>query len=158
MLQELENCRFIRQYLPFDQKKRMVTYQLIDPFLHFCYHIQDKCKYQDENFWSNTLNTPLYNAWSGLAFEILCLNHVAQIDLIIDRADHRINLCEMKFSRGEYTMTKAEREKLEHRVDSFITHTKTRSSVLVTLISSAGLQQNVHSHIVNSQVTLKDLF
>ncbi len=185
MLQELENCRFIRQYQPFDDKKRMVSYQLTDPFLHFCHHIQDKCKYQDEHFWSNSLNSPLYNAWSGFAFEMLCLNHIpqikqalgiggiqtavyswrtpvstekgAQIDLVIDRADHRVNLCEMKFSRGEYVMTKAEREKLEHRVNAFISNTKTRSTVLVTLISCFGMQQNINSHIVNSQVSLKDL-
>lgn len=185
MLQELEDCRFIRQYQPFDDKKRMVSYQLIDPFLHFCYHIQDKCRYQDEHFWSNSLNSSLYNTWCGLSFEMLCLNHIpqikealgitgvqtavyswrtpssvsrgAQIDLIIDRADHRVNLCEMKFSRGEYVMTKAEREKLEHRVDAFVSCTNTRSSVLVTLISSFGIQENTNSHFINSQVTLKDL-
>jgi len=185
MLQELENCRFIRHYLPFDGKKRMVTYQLTDPFLHFCRMIQDKCNYQDEQFWSHSLNTPLYNAWSGFAFEMLCLNHVAQIkealgiggvqsavygwrtpstvekgaqiDLVIDRADHCVNLCEMKFCRGEYTMTKAEREKLEHRVDSFISSTGTKSSVRVTLITSHGMHKNANSSIVQSEVTLGDL-
>lgn len=186
MLQELENCRFIRQYLPFDDKKRTVLYQLIDPFLHFCYQVQDKCKYQDEHFWTNSINTPLYNAWCGLAFEMLCLNHIpqikvalqiggvqttvcswrspasaengAQIDLIIDRADHRINLCEMKFSRGEYVLTKLEREKLEHRIESFISYTKTTNSIALTLITSFGLQKNVHSNIVQNQLTLADLF
>ena len=186
MLQELENCRFIRQYLPFDDKKRMVSYQLTDPFLHFCYQVQDKCKYQDEHFWTNSQNSPMYYSWSGLAFEMLCLNHItqiknalgiagvqtvvyswrtptsavkgAQIDLIIDRADNRINLCEMKFSRGEYVMSKSEREKLEHRVESFISYTKTKSTVLVTLITSFGLQRNVHSSVVQNQLEMKDLF
>lgn len=186
MLQELENCRFIRQYQPFDDKKRMITYQLIDPFLHFCHQIQDRCRFQDEHFWSNSLNSPLYNAWSGLAFEMLCLNHItqikealgisgvqtavyswrtpsqaergAQIDLIIDRADHRVNLCELKYSIGEYVMTKAEREKLEHRVESFIAYTKTRSTILVTLITAFGMRQNLHSHVVNQQLKLTDLF
>lgn len=186
MLKELENCRFIRQYQPFDDRKRMLSYQLTDPFLHFCHHIQDRCKYQDEHFWTNSQNTPLYHAWSGLAFEMLCLNHLpqikaalgissvqtaayswrspkssasgAQIDLIIDRADHRINLCEMKYAIGEYALTKAEREKLEHRTESFIAHTKTHSTVLLTLITSFGLQPNVNSRIVHCQLSLKDLF
>jgi len=163
----------------------MVTYQLTDPFLHFCHKIQDKCNYQDEQFWSHSLNTPIYNAWSGFAFEMLCLNHVAQIkealgisgvqsavycwrtpstaekgaqiDLVIDRADHCVNLCEMKYCRTEYTMTKAEREKLEHRVDSFISSTGTKSSVRVTLISSHGMLRNANSSIVQSEVTLGDL-
>ena len=186
MLKELEECRFIRQYLPFDGKKRMVTYQLVDPFLHFCHHIQERCKYQDESFWSHSINTPLYHAWSGFAFEILCLNHVskikdalkisgvqtsvyswrtpktvekgAQIDLVIDRADRCVNLCEMKFCRGEYVMTKTEREKLEHRVDSFINGTGTKSSIRVTLITCEGVQKNANSFIVQNQVTLKDMF
>lgn len=186
MLQELENCRFIRQYLPFDNKKRMVSYQLTDPFLHFCYQVQDKCKYQDEHFWSNSLNSPLFNAWCGLAFEILCLNHIsqikgalkiggvqtavyswhtpvsvekgAQIDLVIDRADHQINLCEMKFSYGEYVINKAEREKLEHRVNSFLSYTKTKSSIILTIITSFGLQKNIHSGIAQKQLSLKDFF
>ena len=186
MLQELENCRFIRQYLPYDDKKRMVSYQLTDPFLHFCYQIQDRCRYQDEHFWTNSLNSPLYYNWCGLAFEMLCLNHIAQIksalgiagvqtavyswrtpasaakgaqiDLIIDRADNRVNLCEMKFSRGEYVMDKSEHERLEHRLESFISYTKTRSSILVTMITSFGMQRNVHSGIVQNQLELKDLF
>lgn len=185
MLKELENCRFIRQYLPFDKKKRMLTYQLTDPFLHFCHQIQDKCKYQDENFWTHSINTPLYNNWSGLAFEILCLNHItqiknalniggvqtsvycwrspssakngAQIDLIIDRADHCINLCEMKFCRGEYSITKDEREKLENRVNSFINYSGTKSSVRVTMITCFGVNKNINSSIVQSQIKLSDL-
>lgn len=186
MLKELEDCRFIREYLPFDSKKRMVTYQLVDPFLYFCHQILEKCKYQDENFWSHSINTPLYNAWSGFAFEILCLNHVsqikdalkisgvqtsvyswrtpktaeqgAQIDMVIDRADRCVNLCEMKFCRGKYMMTKAEREKIEHRVDSFINYTGTKSSIRVTLITCDGIQKNANSNIVQNQVTLEDMF
>lgn len=186
MLKELEECRFIRQYLPFDGKKRMVTYQLVDPFLYFCHRILEKCKYQDENFWSHSINTPLYNAWCGFAFEMLCLNHVskikdalkisgvqtsvyswrtpkiaekgAQIDLVIDRADRCVNICEMKFCRGEYVMTKAEREKLEHRVDSFINYTGTRNFIRVTLITCSGMQKNANSNIVQNLITLEDMF
>lgn len=186
MLKELENCRFIRQYLPFDKKDRMITYQLTDPFIHFCYQIQAKCNYQDENYWSHSINTPVYNAWSGLAFEMLCLNHLpqikealgiggvqtavycwrtpkdtdkgAQIDLLIDRADHCINLCEMKFSRSEYVMTKTECEKIENRMDAFINYTNTKSSIRITLISSFGVQKNINSSIIQNSVTLNDLF
>ncbi len=186
MLKELEECRFVREYMPFDGKKRMVTYQLVDPFLHFCHNILEKCKYQDEHFWSHSINSPLYNAWSGFAFEILCLNHIAQIkdalkisgvqtsvyswrtpktaeqgaqiDLVIDRADRCVNLCEMKYCRGTYTMTKAEREKIEHRVDSFINYTGTRSSIRITMITCDGIKTNANSHIVQNQITLEDMF
>ena len=186
MLQELENCRFIRQYLPYSGKKRDITYQLIDPFLHFSLQVQAKCKYQDENYWSHSINSPIYNAWSGFAFEMLCLNHVpqikaalkiegvqtsvycwrtpaqaergAQIDLLIDRADHCVNLCEMKFCRGKYTITKAEREKIENRMQSFITHSKTKSSIRLTMITSFGVEKNTNSGIIQNELTLEDLF
>lgn len=186
ILQELVNCRFIRQYNCLGDSKRLAHYQLIDPFVHFCNRVQSKCNYDDEQYWSHSINTPLYHSWSGFAFEILCLNHVreiknalniggvqtavyswrtpagaengAQIDLLIDRADHCVNLCEMKFSRSEYEMTKTEREKIENRVDAFISHSKSRSSVRITLITSFGLKQNSHSSIVQNVLSLTDLF
>lgn len=185
MMQELENCRFVRRYQAFDKKARMTMFQLVDPFVHFCYQIQDKCSFQDENYWSHSINTPAYNAWSGFAFEMLCLNHVneikralniggvqtavycwrtptsaergAQIDLLIDRADHCVNLCELKFSIGEYVMSKSEREKIQNRMDSFIIHTKTKKSIRVTLITSFGCRRNVNSGIAVNQLTIADL-
>ncbi len=55
-------------------------------------------------------------------------------------------------------MTKTEREKIEHRVDSFINYTGTRSSIRVTLITCDGVQKNANSHIVQNQITLEDMF
>jgi len=186
ILHALENCRFIRSYCSYDNRKRMTTFQITDPFLHFCHQIQEKCSYQDESYWSHSINSPAFNTWSGFAFEILCLNHTsqiknalniggvqtniccwrtpqniekgAQIDLLIDRADHCVNLCEMKYSSGEYNMTKSEREKLEHRAESFINYTNTRNSIRITLITNCGVKQNVNSRIVQNQVLLEDLF
>ncbi len=82
----------------------------------------------------------------------------AQIDLVIDRADRCVNLCEMKYCRGTYTMTKAEREKIEHRVDSFINYTGTRSSIRITMITCDRIKTNANSHIVQNQITLEDMF
>jgi len=187
MLQELENCRFVRQYQPFDKKTRSITYQITDPFLYFCHKIQEKCNYQDENYWSHTINTSAYHAWTGFAFELLCLNHTsqikealriggiqtaiycwrsisdsedkgAQIDLIIDRADPSINLCEMKFSSSEFELTKSEREKIENRRDIFISKTKTRKSIRITMITSFGLKENIHSKIIQNSLSIKDLY
>lgn len=186
MLMELENCRFIRQYLPFDKKARSITYQLTDPYIYFSNKIQDKCNYQDENYWSHTINTSSFHSWSGFAFEQLCLNHLtqikealgisgvqtaiycwrentqegkgAQIDMLIDRADLSINLCEMKYCIGEYEITKSEREKIENRRDLFISKTQTKKSIRITMITSFGIKKNIHSQIVQNEITLKDLF
>jgi len=46
-------------------------------------------------------------------------NPGAQIDLIIDRADGFLNLCEVKHSKGDYALTKAEADKIDNRVSAF---------------------------------------
>ena len=82
----------------------------------------------------------------------------AQIDLLIDRADRCVNLCEMKFSRGEYEITKTEREKIENRATRFMQYAEPRKSIRLTMITSFGLKPNTQSSIIQSQITLDDLF
>lgn len=77
-LDELEACGFIRKYYAFDAKKKGALFQLMDCFTLFYYKFL-KEKPTDEHFWSNQVNTPAVNAWSGLAFERVCMEHVAQI-------------------------------------------------------------------------------
>ena len=77
-LEELEHCGFIRKYIPFGYKQNKVLYQLMDNFTLF-YHKFMKNQNYDENFWKNSINTPRVNAWSGLAFEKVVLQHLAQL-------------------------------------------------------------------------------
>ena len=77
-LTELENCGFIRIYAPYGYKQRNLIYQLIDNYTLF-YHQFLKKKSFDENEWQNLSNTPTITAWSGTAFERVCLEHVPQI-------------------------------------------------------------------------------
>ncbi len=73
-LEDLKSCGFIREYSSLTYKKQSVVYQLIDPFTIFHYHFLTK-KSNDEDYWSNQLNTPLLNSWRGLSFERVCLLH-----------------------------------------------------------------------------------
>ena len=186
-LEELEKCGFIRSYVPFGDTKRDVLYQLIDAFTLFVFRYGHENKYQDESFWTSSLNSARHRAWCGLAFEMLCLNHIkqikralgiagvqsraccwigkpkdggqgAQIDLLIDRADQTVNLCEMKFARAEYELTKSDVEDLDNKLDTFITRTKTRKSIMLTMITSFGLKNNKYSGEIQKQITLDDLF
>lgn len=77
-IEDLINCGFIREYSPLKYKKGSVLYQLIDPFTIFHFHFLTK-KTNDESYWTNQLNTPLVNTWKGLAFERICLLHVAKV-------------------------------------------------------------------------------
>lgn len=184
-LEELEKCNFIRHYEDYSGRQRNTLYQLVDPFCHFWHSIVEQNKHHDEQFWTHSQNSPLFNAWSGMAFEMLCLNHVpqikqalgisgmqasayswrtpvdvtpgAQIDLVIDRADRCVNVCEMKFYRDEYEMTKQESENIERRVMQFQRCAEQRKSIRITLVTAFGIKRNTHSSIVQNEITLTDL-
>ncbi|MBR5728067.1 MAG: ATP-binding protein [Muribaculaceae bacterium] len=185
MLDELEKCGFIRCYVPFSKTKREELYQLIDAFTLFHLKFIEANQYQDEAFWSHSLKSPQYRAWSGYAFEMLCLNHLpeikkalgiseiqcraccwvakadessrgAQIDLLIDRADQTVNVCEMKFSETTYTLTKNEYESLENKVDTLVRQTGTRKSLMLTFITSFGLMPNKYSGHIQRSLSLQD--
>jgi hypothetical protein len=82
-----------------------------------------------------------------------------QIDLLIDRRDHVINLCEVKFTQQPFVLTKTYREELAKKSFTFKEETQTRKSVFPTLLTTYGLKENVHSlGFIQSVVTMDDLF
>lgn len=186
MLENLRNCDFLRYYNVRDRKINVNNgiYQLVDFYVFF---YNDFCRRgtTDEHFWTNSLNTPTQNNWYGLAFERLCMAHVsqikqalgisairteyyswrsktskqkAQIDLIIERADQIINLCEIKYSRLPYVITAAEEDKLRNRIGDFVSETNVRQAVNLTFITTFGLKENQHSSEVATQLTMDALF
>ncbi len=78
-LEELESCGFLRKYQRYGLKERNAVYQLIDNFTLFYYKFLAE-RPTDEYYWSNQINMPQVNAWCGLAFERVCLEHVAQVN------------------------------------------------------------------------------
>lgn len=82
----------------------------------------------------------------------------AQIDIIIERADQIVNVCEVKYSLEEYDLDKEEYNKLVHRRNAFIKETGIRHTPWMTLITTEGLAKGKYSEMIQSQVLLKDLF
>lgn len=82
----------------------------------------------------------------------------AQIDLLIDRKDDTINLCEMKYTNAEYTITEDEDEKIRNRKEAFVRETETKKTVLLTMITSFGLTPGGYSNDIHCQLTMEDLF
>lgn len=193
VLEELEQCGFIRSYLPFgtpalsseNRLPKETLFQLVDFFTMFYFSFMQKNRYRDTQFWSHSVNSPAHNAWAGLAFEKLCLAHLpqikqrlgisgvqtnacswlskgtspkAQIDLLIDRRDDTVNLCEMKFSRTEYEIDSSEEQKLCRRIEVFQKETDTNKSIILTLVTTEGLKRNSHSDVVQSLVVVDDFF
>ncbi|MCM1531113.1 MAG: AAA family ATPase [Bacteroides sp.] len=185
-LRDLVNCDFLR-CRNIRLKTRVSAsgvYQLVDFFSLF--HLTFGTKAISEpNFWSRNLNTPTVNVWQGLAFERLCMAHIeqirkalgldkiyvegyawrsfsqkekAQIDLILDRADGIINVCEIKYSDDYYVMSKAERDKILRRNSLFREETSCRKALLPVLVTTNGLREGQNTDIVTQTVTLNELF
>ena len=181
-LRELEECGFIRKFGHFSKDANDALYQLIDPFTLFSIEFIESGKCSS---WNEYINSPGYNAWRGNSFETVCLNHVdqlkaslgiggietkefawrssksdknVQIDLIIDRKDGVINLCEMKYTNEQFALDQEEYEKIERRLTVFQTESKTDKAIHITLVSANGYKQNKYSHIFQSVITGEELF
>lgn len=187
-LEDLENCGFIRRYQAMGSKTKNSLYQLIDNFTLFYFKFMEGRKNTDANYWSKIQMAPIFSTWSGLAFERVCLLHSeqikkalgisgvitneyswrtaatdehpgAQIDLLIDRSDKVINLCEIKYSDNPYTIDRKYMENLRNKVALFRQITKTRKGIALTMITSSGLVKNSYSmNNIHSQITADDLF
>lgn len=81
-----------------------------------------------------------------------------QIDMLIDRSDGAINICEMKYAHNEYVIDADYEQRLRERMASFAAATKTKKSLLHTFVTTYGVKRNMHSGIVNCEVKMNDLF
>jgi hypothetical protein len=186
-LKNLINCDFIRKYSGFGKKERDSLYQLTDLAILFYKRFVEKYNGKDERHWTNTIDNPARRAWTGIAFEQVCLLHVSQIkqalgitgvqtevsswryvgdeytagtqiDMLIARRDKTVNLCEMKYSNYEYEITTKYGKELRARRETFRSVTRTRQAIHITMITPWGLKRNANSNIADQSLTLADLF
>ena len=186
VLHNLITCDFIREYSAFGKIQRDKFYQLTDLFTLF-YLKQVRGRQTDsENLWSSSIDSPSHRAWAGYAFEQVCLHHipqikaalgisgiqssvsswiadeggkrVGQIDLLIDRRDEIINICEMKYSLNPYCITPAYMAHCNERAELFRRSTKTRKALHHTFITVNGVQHNEQWGMIQNEITAEDLF
>lgn len=184
LLQELEESGFISKQYPFGKKVKTSIFRLTDQYSLFYLKFIKNKKASGPGTWLSRIDSPSWRAWSGYAYENIAFMHVeqikrtlgiggvytevsswlstgkeAQIDLLIDRRDHVISLCEIKFSQNPFIITKAYRAELEKKLAIFRHESKTRKSVFLTMITTFGLLENSHSlGFVQNSVTMDDLF
>ena len=184
MLKELEESGFIRSYAPLGKKTKNTLYQLIDFYSGFYLKFIKPNQKQEVN-WLSKIDSPEYNAWTGYAFEQVCLCHTleikkalgiqgidskqyswkstttnegAQIDLLIDRNDKTVNLCELKFASSEYIIDKKYDLNLRNKINAFKVETKTKKSIHLTMITPYGIANNTYSGVVQNSLTMDSLF
>jgi len=185
ILEELELCGLIRSHPNFSMDESLCLYQLADPFSFFHLRFIKGKRPKTPRFWTSNLESPSLAAWKGYAFEQVCLSHSgqikqalgisaisteisswrsrqsspgAQIDLLINRKDDIINLCEIKYSKAEYSITAKEEEQLRNKAAVFEAETRTKKAVHITMITTYGVTKNSHAGLVQAEVTLGDLF
>lgn len=195
VIDDLVDAGFIVYVPTFNKMKRGGIYRLVDEYSIFYLNwifedFKTGLQSVDADYWLKKYRSPKWLAWSGSAFEALCLKHVgqikkalgifgvssiesgwrhlpkrgsrqqgAQIDLIIDRADNCINLCEMKFNDSEFTVDKAYAEKLQKKKTIFREQTKTSKTLFTTLVTTYGVKKNSYClSVVDNQLTMDDLF
>ncbi|MDR0875054.1 MAG: AAA family ATPase [Clostridiales Family XIII bacterium] len=185
VLVELEQCGFIESYEDYNKRRNGEYYKLIDFFSLFYLKYVENNKSRDEHFWTNYLLNPAHKTWCGYAFERVCMMHAAQIkstlgisgvstnifswrskstkpsaqiDMILDRKDSVINLCEIKYSVAKYAISKSDDEDFLRRRTAFLKETGTKSALHQTLITTYGLEHNAYCNNIQSEITLDDLF
>ena len=184
-LEELEQSGFIRSYTPFQAKKKGRLFQSVDFFCNFHLKFLEDKKNLVNGFWQKYSGRQGHSAWSGYAFEQVCIAHTsqildalriagiiapvaswksrqkqpgAQIDLIIDRSDGIINLCEMKYLASSFVTSWEYADKLREKRQLFLDESKTRKAVHYTLVTTYGLKSSPESDVFQSVVTMRDLF
>ena len=188
-LKELAESGFIRETPALYTAKKNSLLRLTDAYSLFYLNWIKPNRMTGSNIWLSKSSGTKWRSWCGYAFENLCLSHIpqiknslgisgvlteeaswhyraksknedgAQIDLLIDRNDQCVNICEMKFTEGEFSIDKRYARDLRRKLDVFKRRTKTNKSVFTTLVTSHGVKGNDYaSELVASEVSLADLF
>ncbi|MCB0842972.1 MAG: AAA family ATPase [Bacteroidetes bacterium] len=188
ILSELQQSGFIGIYQGYGKKTRMSIYRLIDPYSLFYLTFIQHLGVNSKTDFTKLSDLPKYKSWSGYAFENICLTHIdqirkalgisgiytsistfvarasedmpgAQIDLIIDRSDQSINICEIKFSSSDYEVSKKDIDNIENKKRVFRHHTQTKKHLFTSLITTFGVVENKQKlNHIDQVVLMDDLF
>ena len=187
-LDDLEASNFIMSLQPLYNKKKGTLYRLADEYSRFYVHFIEGHTYNMKNWMSFQSSSKTYTAWQGYAFENICIKHQNaikkalgisginaginsyyvpttksskgfQIDMIIDRADNVLNLCEIKYYNKPFKVDASFSEKLRFRAASFQEISKSKKSIFNTLITTFGVDTDSYpSSDIQSYLDMTCLF
>lgn len=186
-LKSLIESDFIIKYVPYLENKRKVYYKLVDPFCLFYLRFVENKNSLYNNFWQENIDNQSVIIWRGLAFENLCFNHISiikellgisgvktnqslwykkgndnekgfQIDLMIERNDNVLSVCEAKFYKNSYTLNKDYYLHLLDRDEQLTNIISKKISIHNVLITTFGLKNNEYSNYFDKVIVLDDLF
>jgi len=189
ILKELETSGFVTTFEPLEKKKKDTLYRLTDEYsLFYLRFIEGKNKLENED-WSRISQSQEYKIWSGYAFENLCIKHIGkikkalgisgvqtninsflhkrnkgyekgfQIDLLIDRKDDVLNICEMKFYGEEFSISSDYAKNIRTKKEGLKAVTGTKKMIHIVFITTYGVFQNQNkTDLVDNDLTIDILF
>jgi uncharacterized protein len=187
-LEELVDCDFVSFYEPLINKKKTAVYKLTDLYSLFYLKFIKVNKKGGSGTWEQLSRQNTYKAWSGYAFENICMQHIGQVkkalgisgiysttsswlfkgnstlpgcqvDMIIDRADQTINLCEAKFTKENFAVTKSYAAQLRMKKSIFRQATQTKKTTFNTLLTTyPALKNQYYLEVVDNEITMDKLF
>ena len=180
---DLARCGYLQEFRIRRQKRNPMYLQLVDPFLLFHYRLLAD---EAPDCWGDfEADAGRFANWRGGAFEVLCLHHEkqikdalgisgvrtvsypwtsertsggAQVDLVIERADGIINLCEMKCTDAPFAVSAEYEKRLLNKMEVFRDETEASEAIKIVLVSSSGVAGVAHTERISNVVTLDDLF
>lgn len=187
ILNDLEICDFVRKFYTIGRNGKLKSsscfYQLTDFYTIFYFTFHDKAG-SIKNYFQKNAGNSVVSAWFGLSFERVVSAHIdkvkkalgidkiitqhytwrgeydgerVQIDLVIDRADGIIDICEIKYSDTEYRLTQEEYFKIIDRVEIFKRVTGTQKTVHPVLVTVFGTNRGEYSGLIDFKIMLNDL-
>jgi uncharacterized protein len=173
ILNELEEANFITAYVPFGKNAKDAIFKLTDEYSLFYLKFIENSRVKGAGTWEKKATGQSWISWRGFAFENICLKHImpikkalgisgiyteesvwrytpkanetgVQIDLLIDRQDNCVNLCELKFYKTEFVLEKADSDNLETKRQVFINKTGCKKTVFITLLTTFGAKRNAY--------------
>ena len=177
---------FIVKYVPFGCSKKEEYYKLTDSFCNFYLRFIEGNNALSNDFWISNVNSKNIVVWRGIAFENVCFNHIpqikkalgisgvstresawskhddegfgTQIDLIIERKDNIVNMCEIKFYSNDFIVDKSYDRIIRNRISLLEKEISKKMTINTTLITTYGLKYNEYSSDFTNVITMDELF
>ena len=177
-LNELIESGFVEQYKSYRSNRKTTLFRIFDEFCLF--HLQFIAPFKG-NAWTQLFTKNEYITWCGYSFEMICYKHFdsikrglkcdqidssyyswsnenAQIDLVIDRNDNIVNLCEIKFYNDVFTIDSGYAAKLRNKETQFQTDTRTKKGISTVMLTTWGITGTHRIGLVTKSLTMECLF
>ncbi|NGX62119.1 MAG: hypothetical protein K940chlam9_01613 [Chlamydiae bacterium] len=142
---------------------------------------------KSKSIWLSHRETASWKSWSGYSFETICLKHIAQIrealniepsalttswrhdgrlgdegaqiDLLFDRQDDAVTICEIKYTDKPFQIDKSYYQQIMKKIEVYKKTVKTHKEIFLAFVTSSGLKKSLYSEeYISSVLTLEDLF